>query len=89
MWNSPSRMPAAVRTDMAVLALGRAAEEHPEQPLVYTALGRAWLDIAQTTDDRIALTKSLGALQSIPRATASSEALTLLARALLLGGRIR
>lgn len=74
------------RSDMAVLALGRAAEEHPEQPLVYMALGRVWLDIARTTDDRIALTKSLGALQSIPRATASSEALTLLARVLLLVG---
>ena len=74
------------RTDMAVLALGRAAEQHPEQPLVYTALGRVWLDIAQTTDDRVALSKSLGALQSIPMATSSSEALTLLARALLLAG---
>ena len=74
------------RTDMAVLALGRAAEEHPEQPLVYTALGRVWLDIARTTGDRIALSKSLGALRSIPMATASSEALTLQARALLLAG---
>lgn len=74
------------RTDMAVLALGRAAEEHPEQPLVYTALGRVWLDIARTTNDRIALSKSLSALQSIPMATASSEALTLLARALRLAG---
>ena len=74
------------RTDMAVLALGGAAEEHPEQALVYMALGRVWLDIARTTGDRIALSKSLGALQSIPMATASSEALTLLARALLLAG---
>ena len=74
------------RTDMAVLALGRAADEHPEQSLIYTALGRIWLDIARTTDDRIALSKSLGALQSIPMATASSEALTLLASALLLVG---
>ena len=77
------------RTDMAVLALGRAAEEHPGQPLVYTALGRVWLDIARTTDDRIALSKSLGALQSIPMATASSEALTLLARALVLAGELK
>ena len=76
----------AGRTDMAVLTLGRAAEEHPEQPLVYTALGRVWLDIARTTHDRVALSKSLGALQLIPTATASSDALTLLARALLLAG---
>ena len=76
----------AGRTDMAVLALGRTAEENPEQPLVYTALGRVWLDLARATDDRVALSKSLGALQSIPAATASSEALTLLASALLLAG---
>ena len=76
------------RIDMAVLALGRVAEENPERPLVYMALGRVWLDIARTTDDRIALSKSLGALQSIPMATASSEALTLLARALLLAGEL-
>ncbi len=76
------------RTDMAVLALGRAAEEHPEQPLVYTALGRVWLDIARTTDDRVAVAKALGALQSIPTAIASSEALTLLARAQLRSGEI-
>ncbi|MEO2197711.1 MAG: tetratricopeptide repeat protein, partial [bacterium] len=65
------------RTDMAVLSLGRASEEHPEEAHVYAALGRVWLDIARTTDDRTALTKSIGALQSIPQATASSEALTL------------
>ena len=76
------------RTDMAVLTLGRAAEEHPEQPLVYVALGRVWLDIARATDDRIALSKSLGALQSIATAAASSEALTLLARAQLLAGEV-
>ena len=76
------------RTDMAVLALGRAVEEHQEQPVVYTALGRVWLDIALSTGDRIALSKSLGALQSIPMATASSEALTLLARAWLLADEL-
>ncbi len=77
---------AVGRTDMAVLSLGRAAEEHPEQPLVYAALGKVWLDIARTTNDHIALGKALGALQSIPVATASSATLTLLARALLLTG---
>ncbi len=77
------------RTDMAVLSLGRASEEHPEEAHVYAALGRVWLDIARTTDDRTALTKSIGALQSIPQATASSEALTLLARALLLAGELK
>jgi len=77
---------AVGRTDMAVLALGRAAEEHADQPLVYAALGKVWLDIARTTNDHIAVGKALGALQSIPVATASSATLTLLARALLLTG---
>ncbi len=76
----------AGRTDMAVLALGQTTEEHPEHPQAYVALGRVWLDTARAADDRVALSKSLEALQSIPRATASSEALTLLARALLLAG---
>ena len=58
----------------------------PEQPLVYAVLGQVWLDIARTTDDHIALSKALGALQSIPLATASSGTLTMLARALLLTG---
>jgi len=72
------------RTDMAVLSLGRASEEHPEEAQVYAALGRVWLDIAGATNDHIALTKALEALRSTPQATASSEALTLLARALLM-----
>ena len=76
----------AGRTDMAVLSLGLAAEEHPEQPLVYAALGRVWLDIARSTNDHVALSKALGALQLIPTASASSDALTLLGRALLVAG---
>ena len=73
-------------TEMAVLALGRAAEDHPDQPQVYAALGRVWLEIAETRADRSALRKALEALQAVPNATASSEALTLLGRALILDG---
>ena len=72
------------QTEMAVLALGRAAEDHPDQPQVYTALGRVWLEIAETGADRAALRKALEALQSVPTASASSETLALLGRALLL-----
>ncbi|MBI2834977.1 MAG: tetratricopeptide repeat protein [Acidobacteria bacterium] len=77
----------AGRTDLAVLTLGRAAERHPEQPQLYVALGRVWLDAAETRDDRVALSKALEALQGPVAGTgATSEALTLLGRALLLAG---
>ena len=72
------------QTEMAVLALGRAAEDHPDQPQVYAALGRVWLEIAEAGADRAALRKALEALQSVPTASASSETLALLGRALLL-----
>ena len=72
------------QTEMAVLALGRAAEDHPDQPQVYAALGRVWLEIAETTAGSAALRKALEALQSVPTAAASSETLTLLGRAFLL-----
>ena len=72
------------QTEMAVLALGRAAEDHPDQPLVYAALGRVWLEIAETNADGAALRKALEALQSVPTVAASSETLTLLGRALIL-----
>ena len=76
----------AGQSDLAVLTLGRAAEQHPDQPRVYVALGRVWLNIAEQTGDRVALSKALEALQSIIGTTATSEALTLHARALLLAG---
>ena len=72
------------QTEMAVLALGRAAEDHPDQPQVYAALGRVWLEIAETSADRAALRKALEALHSVPTVAASSETLTLLGRALIL-----
>lgn len=73
------------QTEMAVLALGRAIEEHPDQPQAYKALGRVWLKIAETDADRVALSKALKYLQSVSTSSASSETLTLLGRALLLG----
>ena len=75
------------RTDAAILTLGRAAERFPEEPVVYTALGRVWLDAAESKKDSVALSKAIGALQpTAGRATASSEALALYGRALYLSG---
>ena len=74
------------QTDLAVLALGRALEEHPKQPHIYAALGRVWLEIAEARGDRVALGKALEALRSVPTASAASESLTLLGRALALDG---
>ena len=76
----------AGQSDLAVLTLGRAAEQYPDQPRVYVALGRVWLSIAEPSGDRVALSKALEALQSVISTTATSEALTLHARALLLAG---
>ena len=77
------------RTDAAITTLGRAAERYPEADAVYIALGRVWLDAAAAHDDRVALSKSLEALQPVAsRATASSDTLTLYGRALFLSGKI-
>jgi len=75
------------RTDVAILTLGRAAERFPDEPVVYTALGRVWLQDAERRNDRVALGKALKALQSIATAVdAPSEALMLYGRALFLAG---
>ncbi len=73
--------------DQAVMALGRAAERFPEQPAVYTALGRVWLRAAEERGDRAALRKALEALEPVAtQPAASSDVLTLYGRALSLKG---
>jgi tetratricopeptide (TPR) repeat protein len=72
------------RTDFAVAALGRAIERYPDHPDAAVALGRIWLEIAETRQDRVALSKALGALEHAPPTATGSEALTLLGRAQLL-----
>ena len=75
------------RSEAAILTLGRAAERFPDRSDAYVALGRVWLDIADSRNDDVALRKAIEALQ--PRATAadaSSDALTLYGRALFLSG---
>lgn len=75
------------RTDLAVAALSHAAESHPNDPRVYLELGRTWLNVAEQRRDRVALSKALEALERVARGpAASSEALTLLGRALTMSG---
>jgi tetratricopeptide (TPR) repeat protein len=78
------------RHETAILTLGRAAERYPDSPLVYTALGRAWLEMAEsgTEIDLVAVSKAVEALEGIAaRPDATSEALTLYGRGLLMSGR--
>jgi tetratricopeptide (TPR) repeat protein len=75
--------------ELAIMALGRAAERFPEQPAVYAAIGRVWLRTAEERSDRAALRKALEALGPIASEPgASSEVLTLYGRALSLSGAI-
>jgi tetratricopeptide (TPR) repeat protein len=71
--------------DLAVLTLGSAIERAPDQPVLYGALGRAWLDIAETRRDRPdAIGKALEALaRAASSPTATSDVKTLYGRALL------
>ena len=76
----------AGNTNRAVLVLSEAAERFPDHPHAYVALGRVWLEAAESGRDRVALSKALGALQEAAGNDDSSEALMLLGRALLLSG---
>lgn len=69
--------------DRAVTVLARATERYPDAAEAYAALGQVWLEKAQPPE-RLDLVKAMGALQSAVRAGQTSEALTLLGRALLL-----
>jgi tetratricopeptide (TPR) repeat protein len=77
------------RADTAVLTLGRAADQYPQEGAVYAALGRVWLDDAVVRVDRVALRKALEALEPVAsRDDASGEALALYGRALFLSGDV-
>ncbi len=72
----------------AIVALGTALERTPDQPIVYEALGRVWLEDAEARDDRSALNKALEALERVGSGPAStSSGLTLFGRALLRDGQ--
>ncbi|OLD22241.1 MAG: hypothetical protein AUJ01_00740 [Acidobacteria bacterium 13_1_40CM_3_65_5] len=71
--------------DLAVVMLGNALERAPDQPLIYSALGQVWLDLAPTRSD--ALPKALEALERVASGpSATSDILTLYGRALLQDG---
>ena len=75
------------RTETAIATLGRAAERHPDDSAVYTALGRVWLESAGSQKDRVAITKARQALETAAsRPSATSETLALYGRALFLSG---
>jgi tetratricopeptide (TPR) repeat protein len=66
----------------AVLALSRAVERFPDEPQVYGALGKVWLDTAETTRDTVAVRKAVEALSTAAsHSDVSSDTLTDLGRA--------
>jgi tetratricopeptide (TPR) repeat protein len=68
--------------ELAVLTLGSARERASDQSRIYGALGRVWLEMADTRSD--ALSKALEALERVAlTADASSEVMTLYGRALV------
>jgi tetratricopeptide (TPR) repeat protein len=91
-WSADSQESASRRAghaDLAVLTLSSALERTPDHPLVYGALGRVWLEIAEARDDLAALNKALEALERAGSANdATSETLTLYGRALLQSGQV-
>ena len=70
----------------AIRALGGVADLYPSYPGTYLALGRLWLDIAESGDDYVALGKALEALQQAVSMEASSASLSLLGQARLIAG---
>ncbi|MFN7916947.1 MAG: tetratricopeptide repeat protein [Vicinamibacterales bacterium] len=79
----------AGKLDLAVATLTAAAEQAGDQSAVNTALGRVWLQIAETRRDRTeALGKALEALERAASAlNATSETKALYGRALALSGQ--
>ena len=73
--------------DLAVLTLGSALELSPNEPEIYRALGKVWLE--RPRDDRAFLSKARKALEPIASSpSATSEMLTLYGRALLQEGDV-
>jgi tetratricopeptide (TPR) repeat protein len=93
--NKPERLIAVGRAylragnrDLAVVTLGRAADNFKDYPGVYAALGQVWLDAAEERGDPSDLRKALEALEPVAtQSTATSENLGMYGRALMLAGR--
>jgi tetratricopeptide (TPR) repeat protein len=75
---------AAGRIDRAVITLRAAIDRFPDDGAAYVALGQIWLDGAEADETGTDLQKALEALERAAGLEDSSEALTLLGRALLL-----
>jgi tetratricopeptide (TPR) repeat protein len=75
----------AGHTDLAILSLNSLLERVPNPSLIYGALGRFWLEMAETRRERPdAIVKALEALERAASSlTATSEVKTLYGRALL------
>jgi tetratricopeptide (TPR) repeat protein len=91
-WAADPQEPASRRAghaDHAVQTLSSALERTPDHPLLCGALGRVWLDIAQSRNDPVALNNALEALERVGSTNdATSEMLTLYGRALLQSGQV-
>ena len=73
--------------DLAVLTLSGALEISPNEPEIYRALGKIWLE--RPRDDRTFLSKAREALERVASSpAATSEMLTLYGRALLQAGDV-
>ncbi len=79
---------AAGRIEPAIVTLGAALEQAPDNTRVYEALGEVWLQDAESRGDAVALNKALQALERAAGANASSHTLTLFGRALLRRGQV-
>jgi tetratricopeptide (TPR) repeat protein len=67
--------------ELAVLTLGNALERTPDQPPIYAALGKVWLEMAPVRSD--ALSKALEALERVVSTPAgTSDVMTLYGRAM-------
>ncbi len=74
--------------DLAVLTLGSALERNPNEPEIYRAIGKVWLE--RPRDDGAFLSKARLALERAAASpAATSESLTLYARALLQAGEVQ
>ena len=79
----------ARRTDLAVAALGRAAERFPQNVQVYATLGAIWLRVAEETGDHVALGKAREALRTAVVRGGAGHELALYGQAQLSSGDLR
>jgi Flp pilus assembly protein TadD len=79
----------AHRFELAVLTLSNALERAPDDPAVYGAIGRVWLDASRVRDDAGGLNKARDALQrAASNRSATSDILTLYGKTLLAEGDV-